>query len=45
MERRKELFKQANKLKIKGKFAKIIHNRLISFDARKNPSEIDPCNE
>ena len=36
MEIRKELFKQAKELRKKGKFAKIIHNRLISFDARQN---------
>ena len=36
MEIRKELFKQAKELKKKGKLVKVIHNRLISFDARQN---------
>ena len=35
----KELFKQAKELRKKGKFAKVIHNLLISFDVRQNPSE------
>ena len=37
-----------NKQKVlwkKGKFAKVIHNRLISFDPRQNPSEFDASNE
>ena len=33
MEIRKELFKQAMGLRRKGKFAKVIHNRLISLEA------------
>ena len=41
MEIGKELFKQANELRKKRKFAKEIHNRLIIFDARQNPSEFD----
>ena len=45
MEIRKELFKQAKELRKKGKFAKVIHNRLISFDVRQNPSEFDAGNE
>ena len=45
MEIRKELFKQAKELKKKEKFAKVIHNRLISFDARQNPPEFDASNE
>ena len=45
MEIRKELSKQAKKLLKKGKFGKVIHNRLISFDARQNPSEFDAGNE
>ena len=45
MEMRKELFKQANELRKKGKFGKVIHNWLISFDARQNPSEFDAVNE
>ena len=45
MEIRKELFKQAKKLRKNGKFAKAIHNRLISFDTRQNPSEFDASNE
>ena len=45
MEIRKELFKQAKELRKKGKFAKVIHNLLISFDARQNPSEFDAGNE
>ena len=32
MEIRKKLFKQDKELRKKGKFAKVIHNRLISFD-------------
>ena len=42
MEIRKELFKQANELR---KFVKVIHNPLIKFDARQNPSEFDAGNE
>ena len=45
MEIRKELFKQAKELKKKEKFAKVIHDRLISFDARQNPPEFDADNE
>ena len=45
MELRKELFKQVKELRKKGKFAKVIHNRLIPFDARQNPSEFDAGNE
>ena len=41
MEIKKELLKQAKELRKKRKFAKVIHNRLISFDARQNPSEFD----
>ena len=37
MEIRKKLFKQAKELRKKGKFANVILNRLISFDARQNP--------
>ena len=45
MEIRKELFKQAYKLWKKGKFAKVMYNRLISFVARQNLSEFDAGNE
>ena len=45
MELRKELFKQAKELRKNGKFVKVIHNRLIPFDARQNPSEFDAGNE
>ena len=45
MEIRKKLFKQAKELRKKEKFAKVIHNRLISFDVRQNPSEFDAGNE
>ena len=45
MEIRKELFKQAKKLRKKGKFSKVKHNRLISFDTRQNSSEFDTGNE
>ena len=45
MEIRKGFFKQAKELREKGKFAKVIHNWLISFDARQNPSEFDACND
>ena len=45
MEIRKELFKQAKELRKKGKFAKVIHNRLISFDVRQNPWQFDASNE
>ena len=42
---RKEFFKQGKELRTKEKFPKVIHNRLISFDARQNPSEFDAGNE
>ena len=45
MEIRKEHLKQAKELRKKGKFVKIIQNRLISFDARQNPSEFYVGNE
>ena len=45
MEIRKELFEQAKELRKKWKFAKVIHNQLISFDARQNPSEFDAGDE
>ena len=45
MEIRKELFKQAKKLRKKGKFSKVKHNRLISFDTSQNSSEFDTGNE
>ena len=45
MKIRKELLKQAKELRKKGKFVKVINNRLISFDARQNPSEVDAGNE
>ena len=45
MEIRKELFKQAKKLRKKGKFAKVKHNRQISFDATQSSSVLDAGNE
>ena len=45
MEIGKELSKQAKELRKRGKFAKVIHNWLISFDARQNPSELEASNE
>ena len=45
MEIRKELFKQVKELRKKGKSAKVLHNWLISFDARQNPSHFDAGNE
>ena len=45
MEIRKELFKQAKELKKKRKLANVMHNRLISLDAKQNPSEFDAGNE
>ena len=41
----KELFKQANELRKNEKFATLIRNRLISFDARQNSSEFHAGNE
>ena len=45
MEIKKELLKQAKELQKKGKFVKVIHNQLISSDARQNSSEFDAGNE
>ena len=45
MEIGKEPFKQAKEPREKGKFAKVIHNRLILFDARQHSSEFDAANE
>ena len=44
MEIRKELFKPAKEPRKKGKFAKVIHNQLIVFDARQFPSEFNAGN-
>ena len=45
MEIRKKLFKQTKELRKKKKFAKVIHNRLISFNTRQNPWQFDVGNE
>ena len=46
MELRKEIFKKAiKKLRKNKKFAKVIHNWLVSFDARQSPTEFDTGNE
>ena len=45
MEIRKELFKQAKEIRKKGEFVKVIHNWLISFDARQIPSKFEAGNE
>ena len=42
---RKKIFKQAKELREKENFGKVIHNRLISVDARQNPAKIDAGNE
>ena len=43
--RKLELFKQAKELRKKGKFAIVIYNWLILFDARQNSLEFDVVNE
>ena len=45
MEVRKELFRQVKELRKTEKFAKVIHNQLILFDERQNPSEFNAGNE
>ena len=45
MEIKKDLFKEAKELRKKGKFARVRHNRLISFNARQNLLEFNSDNE
>ena len=45
VELRKELFKQAKGLRKRGKVTKVIHDRLISLNARQPPQEFVAGNE